>query len=99
MRTRAYLHVYDLDVSSAYPSNTIVFNVSKETNKVVFCKLEGTSQHDALMSSINLSGGHTNSVEFVTARFGLPTMRNALALYKGEKKVVTDDGKVESVKA
>ena len=99
MRTRAYLHVYDLDVSSAYPSNTIVFNVSKETNKVVFCKLEGTGQHDALMSSINLSGGHTNSVEFVTARFDLPTMRNALALYKGEKKVVTDDGKVESVKA
>ena len=82
--TRIYLFCFDLDVSAAYPSNTMTMNVSKETNRRILCRVEGKTEFEMRMNTINFSGGHTNSVEFATAMFDLPQMRQVLDIFKQE---------------
>lgn len=78
--TRFFIKNYDSDVSGAYPSNTIVFNISRETQRRIVCRIERKSINDLRNSGLNLSGGHTNAVEFCTTLFDLPnldTLENA----------------------
>lgn len=78
--------VYDLDVAGAYPSNTIVFNLSRATCRRILCRVEDMDVYQMRMQTLNLSGGHTNSVEFCTAMFKLPTMYELLGHYQQSKQ-------------
>lgn len=85
-RTAIFSHVGDLDVSSSYPNNGVVFNNSKETTKGELISLEGVDTMTLRLQGINLSGGKTNSVEFCQNILGLPTTLELNALYEKEKQ-------------
>lgn len=38
------------------------------------------------MAGINLSGGHTNSLELAQSMFGLPTLPDVLKIYQKDKE-------------
>lgn len=78
LNTNIRAHVGDLDVSAAYPTNQIVFNVSKETTKKEICKIVGVNEYTSRMEGLNLSGGHTNAAEFCMALFNFPTFSDLL---------------------
>lgn len=78
LRTNIRGHVGDLDVSASYPNGGCVFNISKETTKTELCRIRDVSETVQRMQGINLSGGHTNAVEFCTGMFKMPTMEQML---------------------
>lgn len=80
LRTNIRGHVGDLDVSAAYPTNEGVFNISKATTYREVLSIEGVPESVRRAQGINLSGGHTNAVEFCTEMFGMPTLDE---LYRG----------------
>lgn len=73
LKTNYRSHTGDLDVTAAYPTNQKVGNISKETTHRELCSIEGIPEIIKRLEGINLSGGHTNSVEIATELFGLPT--------------------------
>ena len=64
----------DLDVSAAYPTNELVFNVSKETTLKELVSIEGIDEFTQRMQTINFSAGHVNAAEFCTKMFGMPSL-------------------------
>ena len=78
---------YLLDVSAAYPSNQCVFNVSKETTKKEMTSIEGIDLYTQKMQGINLSSGHTNSLEFCQTMFKFPTLEVLLEDFNNKKMV------------
>ena len=86
MRTNIRGHVGDLDVSASYPNGGCVFNISRETTKKELVRIVGVSEEQQRMQGINLSGGHTNAVEWCTGLLGLPQMDQMLATYQRTKE-------------
>jgi hypothetical protein len=64
--TNIYIHVGDLDVAASYPNGGAVFNVSKDTTVRELHRIDGVEYEDQREQGINLSGGHSNAVEFMT---------------------------------
>lgn len=71
-----------LDVSAAYPSNQIAFNVSKETTVTEVIDIKGIDYYTQNMQSINLSSGQTNAAEFCQTMMGFPSFTDLLKVYK-----------------
>lgn len=63
------------------------FNISKETTKKELISIEGVSEQTRRMQGINLSGGATNSVEFVTGLFNAPQMTTWLKAYRQQSSM------------
>ena len=63
--TNIYIHVGDLDVAASYPNGGAVFNVAKDTTVRELHRIDGVEYVDQQEQGINLSGGHTNAVEFM----------------------------------
>lgn len=76
-----------LDVSAAYPNNECVFNVSKETTRKELTSMEGVNLYTQKMQTINLSGGHTNAVEWCTTLHNFPQLTSLLENFNQESKV------------
>ena len=81
MPTNIRVHVGDLDVSAAYPTNEGVFNISKQTTFRELIEIIGVPEKVVRAQGINLSGGQTNAVEFCTAMFGMPTQEEMLKAF------------------
>jgi len=88
MRTNIRGHVGDLDVSASYPNGGCVFNISRETTSKELVKIVGVSEEQQRMQGINMSGGHTNAVEWCTSLLGLPQLDTMLSSYQRSKEVV-----------
>lgn len=84
LRTNIRAHVGDLDVSASYPNGGAVFNMSKETTHREMCKVRGIEDYVVRMQGINLSGGHTNAVEFCSTMYKLPTIQQMVAMAEEE---------------
>lgn len=85
--TNIYTHVYDSDVASGYPNGGIVFNISKETTVKELISIEGVSEHDKKMGTINFSAGQVNSLEICNKLLGMPTLENWEVLFKNTLEV------------
>jgi len=72
MVTRIYTHVGDLDVAASYPNGGAVFNMSKDTTVRELHRIDDVEFEDQREQGINLSGGHTNCVEFATVILKCP---------------------------
>jgi hypothetical protein len=59
----------------------VVFNISKETTKKELVSIEGVGEYVRRMQGINLSAGATNSVEFCSAMFGMPSLDKMLEAF------------------
>lgn len=90
LRTNIRAHVADLDVSASYPNGGAVFNISKETTHRELIEIEGVAEIDQRMEGINLSGGHTNAVEFCTTLYKLPTFDELLAEFEVDMDLPLD---------
>ncbi len=86
MRTNIRGHVGDLDVSASYPNGGCVFNISRETTHKELVKIVGVSEEQQRMQGINLSGGHTNAVEWCSGLLGLPPLEIMLNSYRRSKE-------------
>ena len=69
---------YESFINIKDPNGECVFNISKATTKRELCRVEGVDEHTQRMAGINLSGGVTNSVEFCTEMYRMPTMAQML---------------------
>lgn len=82
------VHIGDLDVSAAYPTNECVFNISRETTRKEICSIDGIPEITSRLQGINLSGGISNSAEFCQVMFGLPTFDKLAEHYKETKNII-----------
>ena len=79
IKTMAYRAVYDLDLTGAYPSGTLVLNTSKET-----CLAEMMSSTNKLNETIrrhaglNLTAGNTNAVDICCSMLNAPTFNDLM---------------------
>lgn len=85
MSTKIYVHVADLDVEGAYPWGETIMNISKETTWRELSRLEGIPDEVQRRNGINLTGGHTNAVQFCNEIYGLPTFTELKSLYVASK--------------
>jgi len=76
--TNIRIHVGDLDVAASYPNGGAVFNTSKDTTVREIHRIEGVDFEDQREQGINLSGGHTNAVEFCTVLLKVPELDTLL---------------------
>ena len=50
------------------------------------CRIQNKTEYEMRMAGINLSGGHTNSLELAQSMFGLPTLPDVLKIYQKDKE-------------
>jgi hypothetical protein len=81
LRTNIRVHVADLDVSASYPNGEVVFNIGKCTTKKELCSVDGVPEQLQRAQGINLSGGHTNAVEFCVDMYKMPQFDQWLAAF------------------
>lgn len=89
LTTLIRVHVADLDVAGAYPTTEDVMNISKETTYRELSRMEGIPEHVQRANSINLTGGHTNAMQFCNEIYGLPTATELIDLYRAERSETT----------
>ena len=78
LRTMIRTGVYDLDVTSAYPSGEDILNCSKETTVAEIVKIEGVPHELQRAEGINLTAGTTNATEICSTIMGAPTFEQLL---------------------
>ena len=71
-------------MSASYPNGGVVFNISKATTAKELCQIEGVMEITRRQQGINLSGGHTNAMEFCQEMFGMPRMDAVLDAFISE---------------
>lgn len=70
-----HVDVADEDVSASYPNGMSAFNISRQTTSKELVAIEGKDyEHVVRHECINLSGGVTNAVAFVTRLYGAPDL-------------------------
>lgn len=74
LQTNVRIAGADLDVSAAYPTNELVFNVSRETTSKELICVAGIDEFTQRMQTINFSAGHVNAVEFCTKMLDMPSL-------------------------
>lgn len=81
LKSTAYGHVWDLDVSSSYPNGIVAMSISKETTEIELCAVEGVSEEVMRRAGINMMSATVNAVEIATDMYGLPQMDEMLASF------------------
>lgn len=85
IRSQIRGHVADLDVKSSYPYTEIFLNISKATTMLELGSIEGVSEDVRRRVGLNLTGGHTNAVEFCIKVHSAPTLPQLLEHYRKDK--------------
>ena len=70
--------VYDLDITSAYPTGEIVLNTSRQTTVAEVTRIEGLSEDVKRSIGVNLTGGSVNAIEICQRAMGAPTLEQLL---------------------
>lgn len=81
IKTNVRLFVFDSDEVSAYPSATMVLNVSKETTLRELISIDGIDEDVFRIQNLNLVIGQTNALEYVTTMFDAPKPNELLTLF------------------
>lgn len=84
--TLLYEYLFDLDIEGTYPNEEAAFNISKETTRFEFSKIEGMSEEQKRQFSLLLTGGKSNALEIANRYMNFPSpveFRDAYRKYKG----------------
>ena len=84
IRSMIYMYCSDADVETTYPTAEIITNMSKETTISEPCKIEGISDSQIRLITVNLTGGPVNAIEILQLTSGLKTLEEWLQLAKQE---------------
>lgn len=80
--TNAQGHVYDSDITSAYPSCGAATNLSMETTKRELISIEGVSKDKFKRNNINLMFGSVNAIDYCAEMLKFPTLEELNKIYK-----------------
>lgn len=84
IRTLIFGGVYDLDITSAYPTGENVLNTSKSTTVAEISKIHGVEERIKRYAGINLTGGSTNAAEICQSIMGAPRFGQLLEQFKSD---------------
>jgi hypothetical protein len=85
--TQLRAHNADLDIEGTYPTEEMIFNVSKETTKRELSAIAGITEDMKRRQGINLTAGPVNAVEICTALYKAPTFGQLLEGFKLDKGI------------
>ncbi len=80
-------HVYDSDAVSAYPSATVVANISRDTTKREIIKIEGIEKETFKQQNINIMFGPVNNLDYGNKMMNKPTIKQVIKILRERKKV------------
>lgn len=81
IRTNIRFFVFDSDEVSAYPSATMVLNVSKETTLRELISIDGKEEDVFRIQNLNFVIGYSNSLEYVVNMFDAPKPQDLLNIF------------------
>lgn len=87
MPTHVFCHNSDLDVAATYPTEEVVYNISKETTWLELGAIQGFPDELRREVGTNISGGVANAVEHCMAVHGFPAPDQMLAMYLNQTAV------------
>lgn len=79
-----YKYCSDADVETTYPTAEIITNLSKETTVSEPCKIEGISDDEIRLITVNLTGGPVNAIEILQLTSKLKPIEDWIQLAKAE---------------
>lgn len=79
--TMAFSFVADLDISSTYPTEQEVLNISRETTVREIIGIQGLDEWTKRSVGVNLTGGYVNATEICTKLFKAPSFDTLLKEY------------------
>lgn len=71
--TKLYIQVADIDVTSSYPLNQFIMNISKQTTAREIASIQGLSEEEKRSAGINMMCGASNAVQLSILLFNAPT--------------------------
>lgn len=89
IETKIFCHNADLDVAATYPTEEVVYNISKETTWLEMSAIQGLPDEVRREVGINISGGVANAMEHCMTVHGLPSPEQMLALYMQKTAIST----------
>lgn len=84
--TKIRTHCADLDITSAYPSNTVALNISQSTTVSELIDIQGVCELVRRNEGLNMSGGPTNAIGVMTNLFGCPQLDELSDMFAEEMK-------------
>lgn len=85
--TSTFAMVADLDISSTYPTEQVILNISKETTLDEVCEIVGIPDSTRRSVGINLTGGFVNASEICGRLYKAPSFDTLLAAYRASQGV------------
>lgn len=87
IKTKIYVAVADLDVKSSYPNNGASENISRSTCVAEVCSFDVVDEFTARMQGLGYLSGPTNSVEFCTHMYKLPSIEQVLDAFDTQRGI------------
>ena len=79
--TNIYVACADIDVTAAYPTASIVMNVSRDTQTKFIISIDGIEEHVVRMTMLNFSGGPVNSAQIMEDIYNFPFIDDIVDYY------------------
>lgn len=88
MRTNIRGMTADCDITSAYPTNQVCMNVSRQCTKRELLKVGNLDEVTKRKQTLNFSAGFVNATEFCTTVLNLPTLETLKQSFEKELKSI-----------
>ncbi|QAX96020.1 hypothetical protein [Vibrio phage vB_VmeM-Yong XC32] len=95
--SRIATHVYDIDITSGYPSGQWALNVSRGTTLAEICKIVGQLESELRRFAVNMTCVQANAIDMGHQMLGLPNVGQALAEYAKDNELAANDPILEEV--
>lgn len=85
--SRISTHVFDIDISSGYPSGQWALNTSRSTTLAEICKIVGHSEGELRRFAVNTTNIPCNSVDMASTMLQMPSIADAIKDYRKDKGI------------
>lgn len=79
--SRIAIHVYDIDITSGYPSGQWALNACRATTLVEVCAIAGIMEQELRRFAVNTTNIPSNAIDMGHTMLGLPNVKEALEEY------------------
>lgn len=85
-KAKIYRWVYDIDVTSSYPSNQVAANISRGTTVSETLHIEGLPESELRRNAVNMTNVPANSVDIAASLMGMPKLSELEAMFEEDMK-------------